>query len=444
MSRLPIVGGDSGTWGDVLNDFLSVSHNTDGTLKQSALPLDIDGTLASNSDSKIATQKATKSYIDTGLGTKEPKITAGTISQYLRGDKSWQTLDKAAIGLGNVDNTADDNKPVSTAVASYVNNAAAPIGSISAFGGTSAPNGWMMCYGQAISRSTYSDLFTAIGTTYGSGDGSSTFNLPDLRGRVIAGLDNMGGTSADRLTGLAGGVNGDVLGAAGGAQSHTLTVAEMPSHGHYRDPGTPGIMLRWDGTSAFGYQAGSGSFGSTTGIEPANYFQNAGGNGAHNNLQPTIIVSYIIKAFNGSSYSGVDPINILRSVYPVGSVYFNATNNTNPATLLGFGTWVAWGTGRVPVGVDTGQSEFNTQEKTGGAKTHSLSLAEMPSHNHTIYQHLTLAEVGGYGLSGSSSFMDRVIVDSSNPDFGTTYMGSGAAHNNLQPYITVYMWKRTV
>ena len=73
-------------------------------------------------------------------------------------------------------------------------------GDVKATARTTAPSGWLLCYGQAISRTTYDILFTAIGTTYGAGDGSSTFNLPDLRGRTIVGLDNMGGSQADRLT----------------------------------------------------------------------------------------------------------------------------------------------------------------------------------------------------------------------------------------------------
>lgn len=68
------------------------------------------------------------------------------------------------------------------------------------FAGTVAPQGWLMCFGQAVSRTTYANLFAKIGTTYGAGDGSSTFNLPDARGRVSAGKDNMGGTTAGRLT----------------------------------------------------------------------------------------------------------------------------------------------------------------------------------------------------------------------------------------------------
>jgi hypothetical protein len=96
-----------------------------------------------------------------------------------------------------------------------------PTGVLNPYAGATAPAGWLLCYGQAISRTTYSTLFTAIGTTYGVGDGSTTFLLPDMRGRVAAGQDDMGGTSADRLTTAGGGLDGDTLGAAGGSQNHT-------------------------------------------------------------------------------------------------------------------------------------------------------------------------------------------------------------------------------
>ena len=107
-----------------------------------------------------------------------------------------------------------------------------PPGIVIPFAGTSAPTGWLLSFGQAVSRTTYSALFSVIGTRYGVGNNSTTFNLPDLRGRVIAGQDDMGGTSANRLTNQPGGLNGDVLGAAGGADVHTLTAAQIPSHSH--------------------------------------------------------------------------------------------------------------------------------------------------------------------------------------------------------------------
>jgi microcystin-dependent protein len=135
---------------------------------------------------------------------------------------------------------------------------------------------------------TYSALFTAIGVTYGAGDGSSTFNLPDCRGRVTAGKDNMGGSSANRLTGIAGSVNGDVLGGAGGEERHTLSEAEMPSHDH---DATVGF---WPVLNAMGtYSVGSGG---TFGLGSTSVVGGAGGNLPHNNVQPVIVFNKIIKA----------------------------------------------------------------------------------------------------------------------------------------------------
>ena len=158
----------------------------------------------------------------------------------------------------------------------------APCGVVVPYAGTAAPSGWLLCYGQAVSRTTYAGLFAILSTTYGTGDGSSTFNLPDLRGRVIAGQDDMGGTSANRLTGVTGSVDGDVLGGTGGEETHTLSTAEMPSHTHATDIGIPG-----GGAFAAGSAAGTGAGSFVTGA--------TGGGGAHNNVQPTIILNYIIR-----------------------------------------------------------------------------------------------------------------------------------------------------
>ena len=87
------------------------------------------------------------------------------------------------------------------------------------FAGSTAPKGWLLCYGQAVKRSDYPHLFSVIGTNFGTGDGSTTFNVPDLRGCVPAGKDNMGGTPANRLTTSGSGIDGPTLGAAGGSQA---------------------------------------------------------------------------------------------------------------------------------------------------------------------------------------------------------------------------------
>lgn len=126
--------------------------------------------------------------------------------------------------------------------------------------------------------------------------------------------------------------------------------------------------------------------------------------------------------------------NRLFAAYPIGSVYMNASNGTNPATLMGFGTWVAFGAGRVPVGIDATQTEFDTAEETGGAKNHTLTTAQLPSHRHFLGKNGSTTYTGNPRMAGLSNNGSTVYSE---------YTGGGQAHNNLQPYIVVYMWKRT-
>ena len=138
--------------------------------------------------------------------------------------------------------------------------------------------------------------------------------------------------------------------------------------------------------------------------------------------------------------------NILDKTYPVGSIYMSISN-TNPSELFG-GTWLAWGSGRVPVGVNTSDSNFNTIEKTGGEATVALTVAQLPSHNHNIGVTADSGIVGLHieGVAGSGVNVTHTWYLSPNGPFAkgdTTNTGGGQAHNNLQPYITCYMWKRT-
>jgi len=151
------------------------------------------------------------------------------------------------------------------------------------FAGSASPDGWLLCFGQAVSRSTYADLFAVIGTAFGAGDGTTTFNVPDMRGRVPAGKDDMGGGAAGRLTTAGSGVDGLALGASGGAQTHTLTTAQMPAHTH-----TVSTYRTSTGSSGLQPDNGSSSEGSVTS-------SSVGSGAAHNNTQPTIVTNYIIK-----------------------------------------------------------------------------------------------------------------------------------------------------
>lgn len=159
-----------------------------------------------------------------------------------------------------------------------------------------------------------------------------------------------------------------------------------------------------------------------------------------------------------------------KTMYPVGSIYMSV-NNTNPSAYFG-GTWVAWGSGRVPVGVNTSDSNFSTVEKTGGAAAVTLTTAQMPSHTHTFtgssattgsagaHTHNLQNQKTAWGTSGGN----RVLIDATSGYTAVTNKattsagahthtvtvkgsnastGGGGSHNNLQPYITCYMWKRT-
>ena len=142
---------------------------------------------------------------------------------------------------GSVTSVAGRTGAVALAIADVADLAASltPIGAVIPYAGLSAPPRWLFCFGQNVSRTTYAALFAAISTTYGAGDGTTTFTLPDLRGRVVAGQDDMGGASANRLTGQSGGVDGDLFDSAGGAEIYTLflplagRIVRTVVHGRY-------------------------------------------------------------------------------------------------------------------------------------------------------------------------------------------------------------------
>ena len=130
---------------------------------------------------------------------------------------------------------------------------------------------------------------------------------------------------------------------------------------------------------------------------------------------------------------------IKSSLYPVGSIYTNATSSTNPGTLLGFGTWTAFGAGRFMVGLDAGDTSFNTVEVTGGSKN-----AIVVSHTHTgVAKVQTTFGFAGGGSVYGAPFQSNQTSDSSTASISVSTTGSSGTNANLPPYIVVYMWKRT-
>lgn len=185
-----------------------------------------------------------------------------------------------------------------------------PAGTVVDFAGSTVPTGWLICAGQALSRVDFADLFAALGTTYGAPSGA-TFNLPDTRGRVVAGRDVDSGGFAGRLTTP----NSQTLGASGGAQTVTLTPGQMPTHTHEVTGSTNSAGSHSHSIEAFSgetvtvsnganlvLKAGgapyatnaAGTHSHTISVAAAN----AGSSEAHSNVQPVIIMTKIIKSSN--------------------------------------------------------------------------------------------------------------------------------------------------
>ncbi|SEB94595.1 tail fiber protein [Bradyrhizobium erythrophlei] len=187
-----------------------------------------------------------------------------------------------------------------------------PLAGCIEYWGVTAPNSsFVFPVGQAISRTTYSGLFSLVGTTYGTGDGTTTFNLPDKRGRVAAAIDNMGGVAAGRLT--SDFFAAPQLGIAAGSQFHVLSTTEIPSHRHSAFISDPGHTHSSNAAiNAGGASTGGGGFGlnspggatislAVTGISIAsgdgatNATSLTGGSNGHAIVQPTICCNYILR-----------------------------------------------------------------------------------------------------------------------------------------------------
>jgi microcystin-dependent protein len=163
---------------------------------------------------------------------------------------------------------------VTTAIAALI-----PSGSMIQYAGAAAPTGWLICDGSAINRTTFAALFSAIGTTYGVGNGTTTFNLPDLRGRSVVGV------------GTGSGLTARTLAATGGAETHVLSTGEMPAHGHRVN--ISGIA--GSATTHLSVLSAGGATSYFTSNGGANLVENTGSGAAHNTMHPFIALNCIIK-----------------------------------------------------------------------------------------------------------------------------------------------------
>lgn len=217
-----------------------------------------------------------------------------------------KVIDIATTGVSVTGDVTASGDVEATGVLKQAGFSLLPVGVVVPYAGTSAPSGYLLCYGQSLVRTDYADLFAAIGTTYGAADGTH-FNLPDLRGYVVAGKDNMGGTSANRLTDADDGLNGDTLGDTGGGETQTLVTANLPA---YTPSGTlsggSGNLAystnnaNWSaGANATITAVGSGGSNADVTIDSNQSFNGVAQGGtstAFGIVQPTIILNYIIFA----------------------------------------------------------------------------------------------------------------------------------------------------
>ena len=352
-----------------------------------------------------------------------------------------------------------------------------PIGVMLPYGNETPPNNWLICDGRAVSRTDYADLFAVIGTRYGSGDGSTTFNLPNKTGRISMGFGQYDG-SHNFVVGTRGGelyhdynfshthTTGNVTLNANQipSHSHSFTTAGSGSHSHrvylngdlsfpfYGHPGWNGenvgnaAKLNCGSGSFNGYPFMTGDAGNHAHTGNCDY---TGGSQAHNHgntgsalsttkvsaAQPFEVDNWIIKAFQNEDTN----TQLLNTLYPVGKVeiFFDNLDHSNH---LGF-TWERTSIGKVPVGIDSSDTDFNTIGKTGGEKTHTLTANEIPEHKHAYLGYKS----NSVSFNGSAQYFATAY--GANLSVVTTggYTGSYGgtqSHNNLQPYEVMAFWKR--
>ncbi len=228
-----------------------------------------------------------------------------------------------------------------------------PTGIVVPFAGSTAPTGWLLCFGQTVSRTQYAALFAVISTTYGVGDGSTTFGLPDLRGRSVSGKDDMGGSAANRVTNAISGITGTTLGAVGGSESmtahthgagsyvttasstginsvdhtHTFTTGTMSANATHAHNGTVDNQFGTSGGIAFGATnplpnntAGGANMQITTDSRNINHTHSGTTNGIsqnHTHTTPSVAVTGTSTSTGAGASQNMIPTIILNQIIKV-------------------------------------------------------------------------------------------------------------------------------
>lgn len=434
-----------------------VAELVNGTVPIAQLPSYVDDVIESANFSALpVTGEAGKIYVtlDDNLTYRWSGSAYAEISKSLalgetsatayRGDRgaiaynhSQTTHDKAFVGLANVDNTSDLDKPISNATQSALNtkaNANLTINGYPLTGNVTILASDINLSGYVPANRTINGVNLSANVTLTTANISDSTNKRYVNETQLANINNISNTSIhSSLTNLIWTTSG-----------HTGNISSMPA---FDGTGQP-TLLNQSGTGSVALTNGaflsnanlttpilgtpqSGNLtncnGIATNLTAGNVsFLNFSGN--------TTSITGVLNATNGGT--GLTTLSALaveigKLLYPVGAIYHSDVA-TDPATLLGFGTWTLHGVGRVTVCIDTAQTEFDTLGETGGAKTHTLTTGQIPSGilgvnstNAGFSQELNGLTAGGaFGWIGRNST-------------------AGQAHNNLQPYIVVYRWVRT-
>ncbi len=289
--ELATPGASDGTWGDTLNAGFDVVDEHDHTpgkgVQVPSTGIVVVADVSMENYSLTSAEKINLVDHGSGLSGASNKLSVNSAN----GNLYWSN------GSGTPVQITDGTSLNAAAIANPL-----PVGGVMQYAGTSAPTGWFLCNGAAVSRTTYADLFAVIGTLYGAGDGSTTFNIPDARGRTAIG------------TGSGSGLTTRALAATGGEENHLLTTTEMPSHTHTQNAHSHSIVDPGHShTYSIPFNGGSGANAvnftdnqpattntstSVTSISIATTTatnNNTGGGATHNNMQPFISFNYIIR-----------------------------------------------------------------------------------------------------------------------------------------------------